>query len=83
MWMCVSQAGLTWAHPCVDETSTSADVEMASGVGSSLLDADAPGEGQLCLEVDCGVMGNLSSQKIELVTADKFGGKLSLLLFRN
>lgn len=49
----------------------------------SLLDADAPREGQLWLEVECGVMSNLSSQKIELVTADKFGGKLSLLLLWN
>lgn len=33
--------------PCSNETSASADVEMASGVGSALLEvADAPGAGR-------------------------------------
>lgn len=81
MWMCVSWAGLTWAHPCVNETSTLADVEMA-------LERACPFWMQMLLGkvsfgLECGVMSNLSSQKIELVTADKFGGKLSLLLLWN
>lgn len=55
-------AGLMWGALCHKrDRSASADVEMASGTGSSLLEAaDAPGEGQLWLEWESGVMSNLS-----------------------
>lgn len=62
----------------------SSGVEMVSGRGSSLLEgADTPGEDQVWLGGEHGVMSNLNSLKTELVTADKFAGKSSLLLPRN
>lgn len=76
--------GLRGEAPCSDETSASADVGMASGVGSPLLEvADAPGStlaGRRRVQDD---EQSVPSQKTKLVTADKFAGKLSHLLLRN
>lgn len=75
--------GLMGEAPCSNEPSASADVGMAPGVGSSLLEvADAPGStlaGRGAQDDEQSV----PSQKTKLVTADKFAGKLSHLLLRN